>query len=396
MSMPIPIDKVFTIALPDSDLIFTRYLYVKDEVKLALLMSILEKKDESVFWAYEIYYSGFPNELFAMLWQIYYDFFATLNPTFEAYFYKKHSEWLLNKNDCIVSCIVQDLLYRPFNTDIFFLRTLTTSFQIDVEYAEGVKKITHTIDFRENMKHWFKTDDYRSLAQWILYENKCISKEEIYKSCLEIFETNGVKESANTKKMKNAKTINISKINENVLLLTKIMTLFSKSKQLKKGRSLYITVEPEEIAVYQCATGVTTTIAPYNILPTVAIYGIDDLKWLGLFKLKRNKYNLPEKYWRHWEYHAYFSPLWFQRIMEYGGYPDYDKKTIEFSDDDELERFYANYGLEPDEQKKDVQEKSIMPIDKIKTWHTFYDTFKKNGLLEVYEEELEELDCVSY
>ena len=43
---------------------FTRYLYEKDEVKLALILSILNKKEERAeFWAYELYYSGFEQEI---------------------------------------------------------------------------------------------------------------------------------------------------------------------------------------------------------------------------------------------------------------------------------------------------------------------------------------------
>ena len=46
----------------------TRYLYIKDEVKIALLLSILDKKEESIYWAYEIYYSNDEsNEIFDIL-----------------------------------------------------------------------------------------------------------------------------------------------------------------------------------------------------------------------------------------------------------------------------------------------------------------------------------------
>ena len=68
-----------------SDLIFTRYLYIKDEVQISLLVSILNKNDDAIFWAYELYYSGFKKELLNIIWKIYYDFFVTLNPTFEIY-----------------------------------------------------------------------------------------------------------------------------------------------------------------------------------------------------------------------------------------------------------------------------------------------------------------------
>ena len=116
---------------------------------------------------------------------------------------------------------------------------------------------------------------------------------------------------------------------------------------------------------------------------------------MSLFKLKRSKYNLKEKYWYNWEYHASFSPIWFQRIKQFGGEHDFIKKKIIFKeepDDDLMQEFYGLYGLEPDEQKKNVQEKNIKKIEKVHNWKWFNDKYRKNGLFEIYEEELEEFD----
>jgi hypothetical protein len=123
--------------------------------------------------------------------------------------------------------------------------------------------------------------------------------------------------------------------------------------------------------------------------------GIDDFKHLSLFKLTRNKYNLQEKYKYNWEYHASFSPIWSKRIQEHKGYTDYNKQKVIFKEDpndDFMQYFYGLYGLEPDEQKIDVQNKSIQPIEKIHNWKWFNEQYKKNGLFEVFEEELEEFD----
>ena len=44
-------------------MILTRYLYFKDDVLCSLFFSILNKeKDEALFWAYELYYSGYEEE----------------------------------------------------------------------------------------------------------------------------------------------------------------------------------------------------------------------------------------------------------------------------------------------------------------------------------------------
>jgi len=387
-------DNIFTISLPESDLIFTRYLYLKDEVRIALLVSILKKSDDAIFWAYELFHSGFKNEFFELIWKIYYDFFATLNPSFEKYLIKKHKEWInednSNRNDKIVKIIIQDLLFRPFNTDIFFLRNICENFEVEIVYHHGLEKISDISSLRLNMEKWIETDDYRSIAQWILNENKNkIDLQEIFNIILD--NPNYIKNSKNSNNKKNINEFLKNQMNPDIILLSKIMCLLSKKNNLKKGRNIYFKVEPEDIVVYEMLN-VDNKLKNYNILENACICGIDELKQLSLFKLNRYKYELNEKYWYHWLYHASFSPIWSKRIQMFKGYPDYNKRIIVFQDDNLEEEFHKLYGLEPDEQKRCVQEKSIMSIEKKYDWKWFDKTYKKNGLFYIYEEELEEFD----
>jgi hypothetical protein len=115
-----PKDDVLTLKLPGDNLVFTRYLYIKDDVKTALLISILNKSDDAIFWAYELYYSGYKNELYAFIWQIYYDFFATLNPSFAVYLSKKlNQEDLIRrfgpKEDLIEDRLISSIIYFKDN-----------------------------------------------------------------------------------------------------------------------------------------------------------------------------------------------------------------------------------------------------------------------------------------
>ena len=393
-------DDILTISLPGSDLVFTQYLYIKEEVRIALLVSILNKSDDDIFWTYELYHSGFKQELLNLIWKIYYDFFASLNPAYESYLLKKHKELIMvsdRNQERVVSSIIQDLLFRPYNTDIFMLRNICENFEVDITYHHCSEKITHTDNVYTNMTQWVANNDFRSIAQWILNLNKDVIKVvDIYNICLDIFEEE-VKlitckqKSKLEKEFASAIKLNI---NNNVILLAKIMQLFSKKAELKKGRSMYINVEPEDIIPYDPIIG-SDEIKHYTILEKAYMCGIDDLKHLGLFKLTRNKYNLTEVYWYRWEYHASFSPLWSQRIRQFGGYLDYTKQKVIFKeepDDDLMQEFYRLYGLETDEQKSKVQNKSIQRIEKVNDWRWFNEQYKKNGLFEVYEEELDEFN----
>lgn len=57
--------------LPVSNFAFSRYLYVIDDVKSSLLLSILDHSpNEALYWGYELYFSGFKDETFAILLNI--------------------------------------------------------------------------------------------------------------------------------------------------------------------------------------------------------------------------------------------------------------------------------------------------------------------------------------
>ena len=64
------------------NMVLTRFLYPKDEVKISLLLALIQKKsvNECLFWASELIYSGFIDDITQLLWSIYYDFYAQHNP----------------------------------------------------------------------------------------------------------------------------------------------------------------------------------------------------------------------------------------------------------------------------------------------------------------------------
>jgi len=69
--------------------------------------------------------------------------------------------------------------------------------------------------------------------------------------------------------------------------------------------------------------------------------------------------------WYHWLYYACRSPIWLSRVEEFGGSVNDESKTIDFTHDEDCEDlselFYQIWGLEPDEQSKELQEKCIGP-----------------------------------
>ena len=381
-----PKDNVLTLKVPGANLVFTRYLYIKDEVKIALLISILNKSDDAIFWAYELYYSGNKNELIEFIWQIYYDFFATQNPTFAAYLSTKLSKEGL-KEDRLISSIVQNLLIRNYNTDIFLLRTISEVFVSDAE----------TISVRTLLLN----EDYRGLASHILNnkERKLEEEIEIYKSALNYFKLTNQE-----KRIKDLINELSNKGNSSTILLANIMSLININMN-KKGINFYVRVDPEEVVQYETIEA-SAEIKSYRILRHGCTAKIEN-NWANLFEGFRNqihnfkekeKYNewtaraAVEKYSDNWLYHAAFSPEWFARIRLCKGYIDYVNQKVRFISDDWEDQFNNQFNLEPDEQSLIVKDNALKRSEEKGNWQQFFAKYKRDGLIVVLDEELDALN----
>jgi len=95
-----------------TNVIFTRYLYLQSGVLESLEKSILKRDfDESLFWAYEIYFSGFEEEIFGFLFQMMERYFANF-PKLAKFLKKKEREWKTNKQEEILGTILKNLCLR--------------------------------------------------------------------------------------------------------------------------------------------------------------------------------------------------------------------------------------------------------------------------------------------
>jgi hypothetical protein len=359
------------------NIIFTRYLYLKDEVKISLLTSLIDKNEGSIFWAYELYYSGFENELFDLLWKIYFNFYYTLNPTFQQYFIKKHKEWKKmcesgdRDRDRIVSNIVNNLLIRPYNLDVFMLKQQNGLIHIE---KEKEKENNEDLQTMLNMKK------YARIAEYILHQCAAEELHNAFDIIVDHFIDKNIQLDKDKilKQLKNSVEF-VENISIRVLILSNVMLYYSIQSNLTMGKKLYIIVDPNDIIMYETIVA-DKTVKASNILPIACLYDIDENNYLSLFQLERDNTNIRERYNNHWEYYASFSPIWLNRIQKYNGNINHSTQKIDFIDDDQLEAFYDEFGYEPGEQKCETQNKCIKDIKDVRTWESFYETHKKNGL----------------
>lgn len=91
----------------------TRQLFWKTEVEASLTRAILAKHDikECYYWTTELQESGF-DDVFELLWQIYYDFYFEYNPKLETFIRKSRNKYN----------IVLNMFKAPHSNKVFLIR----------------------------------------------------------------------------------------------------------------------------------------------------------------------------------------------------------------------------------------------------------------------------------
>jgi hypothetical protein len=110
-----------SLCISTEPIIFTRYLYNKTEVKQSLFIALLNRKrDEAMFWAYELYFSGFTTDVFDYIINIYREVYSMLNPKLVLFIERMLVEWAKDKSsDWAIGSIVTTLVNREYDINNF-------------------------------------------------------------------------------------------------------------------------------------------------------------------------------------------------------------------------------------------------------------------------------------
>lgn len=100
--------------------ILTRYLYRKSQVYISLRAALLQRDfKEALFWAYELYRSGFQSEVIEFVLNIfdeYYSGFPRLRRTFQQWYI----EWKAapREQDVFLGSVLKNMCIRPFENPV--------------------------------------------------------------------------------------------------------------------------------------------------------------------------------------------------------------------------------------------------------------------------------------
>lgn len=285
--------------------------------------------------------------------------------------------------------IVNNFMIRPHSMDVFMLKQIVDICDFDKsDIQDYIDSPGNNLELmRREMIAALRTKDFMMLASLILIDIKDEHIDTMFEAATDYFVTEmGIK--------KKVQDYDKQSSNKRVLILCRIVHYFTATSNKKLGKNLYVHIEPEEVVLYETIKD-GEGLVPRKILRLAKIYAIDSYNYLSLFDLKRETQDIKTAYYYDWLYYASYSPLWKSRILKHKGVIDQKNHKVEF-DDDDIDEFYDNYGYEPDEQSKEVENKTIQDIKKERNWLSFYKEHNINGVVEIEDDILSSIDKITY
>ena len=161
----------------------TRYLYNKLEVKHSLFVSILKHNiEESLFWAFELYYSGFCIETIEFILKLYDEIFKSENENLELYINNCIENWNEENDPIYFGNLIATLCTRQFDL---------TNFCKDYFHVKGKQEISKNSNMIVSLDHdfisQFDNNNSQNIQPRKLLQEKCIYK--IRKKYSSLFQT---------------------------------------------------------------------------------------------------------------------------------------------------------------------------------------------------------------
>jgi hypothetical protein len=173
-------------------LAFTRYLYQMVEVKQSLFIALLDHNpEEALYWMYELYYSGFDEEVYDYLLLIYDTVYKKLHPNLQDFITSKYTKWKEQgptiETNTDIGSIVYTLALRSYCLVDFIRNYLAANVK-----STYIDNTTESTQFIVNLKpesiEKYKTFDHSSTIQPCRVLDRVI-KYPIYKAYNKLFNT---------------------------------------------------------------------------------------------------------------------------------------------------------------------------------------------------------------
>lgn len=363
-------------------LILTRLLYPKDEVIASLVTELIAQQNIHVcyYWFSELYYSD--QNIFSLIWKIYFDFYAEYNPKLVIYIKKRYLLWKTDYNIQYLFDIIYNLFICNSSSTVFMLRQYC---MIHNKPLIIYKKNSHKKwDWLKKYKKCFYTflraiykDNLICAASELQLLVSILDAKEIYNVIISYYSTRIELVSS---KMIDKKWESREWYDDFHGLLSLLVHLHTDPDNVKKCH-VFKTSANTDIKEY---IDMNNSIEDrhdkkdkvYKIMAEFRLYKLHD--GCNAFKVaKTDMLHFKLSNLNHWEYYAAASPLWKSRINMCSGTICDKTKTILFENEYDMNLFYDSYHMEFDEQSKETQDMSLCNKKEItwKIWHSnIFDT----------------------
>lgn len=332
-------------------MVLTEFLYQKDEVVASFLLSMVFATDinEAVFFISELYNSGFYDDVYNVIWSLYFDFYYVTNNKLVSYINETILRDLKEKNIQNIHNIVKTLYPKNKCIPVFLLNQNTKIYGENqkITVFRG-KKPTFLSNFNP-VSHGI----IRSLEKFnwknITYYLASASEEELSTIYSD------VEKYLISKKKKVTLDFTTSYQNKKHLL----MSLIAVNYCLEKEEVIVYTDK-----MYNYIPPKYDNNIPRKILKDNKHYAIN--KYTSAFILERDDVDhdtFIEKLFNNWEDECKDTPIWRDRFEEYN--VTFKNGKVIFPNEDVLEEFYEKYGFEPDEQLEETTNKSHRELEVI-------------------------------
>jgi hypothetical protein len=145
----------------------TRYLYPKHNVEYSLKVSLLQENlTESLFWAYELYHSGYKIQVLQLLLNIFDNYFENTLQKNKMYKFlqKKMEEWQQTQIDSTVATFIVNIIHCKKNMD-------HTQLFVE-EFAERCKSIY--IVYKDADIQSYKNRPFVLMKSWKIPAKMCL------------------------------------------------------------------------------------------------------------------------------------------------------------------------------------------------------------------------------
>jgi len=325
------------------DIILTRYLYILDEVVINFhiqLNFVKPEFKEILFWLSEIYYSGFYELLWNIIYINYYDFYAYNYPLFKKYIDSYKSKWSETNDIKYIIILIKNMYLMDIDKKVFNIRMMANSENNKLTiYIPKKKSDSQNIKITSFEKSFLK-QNLQNIAYYI-ESNRLIDIKNLVK-----------KHVPKENKIKNR---NLSfEFQKHILTVNSLfIKLFDKnnSQTLIKSKFKLINCKSNELD-YFINTNNIDGIDIKNLLNIKREYTLSKKVFEYKTLRKENNLDIIKDILYNWSNYIHQCPHWNKILfISYAWFSIYENKIL-FRNEFKEEKFYNKYSFNPLKKSK--------------------------------------------